>query len=319
MLDDEINHMFNMEVAALIEIAASLRNKRREGGEKTFGWCFVKSSITAGDLEEVDDSRRRKFDADDMQSTNRFKRIRHVSPTPPPESQTSRAYSPLWTSYNFEDSIQTAAPNEKRSGDRQHDSNAKKDRAERGNVLRRFNLATSSPSLKTFIQAAKSAGANIYSNDFGEKVMEQQLIKLKEANKVYMRKKLITLREQFSEKQLEERAEDEYNKTYAASFDQDFKPILIKKHIQYAIEDMEKQVRLKIKNRSTHYDKKKLKELKKALLSQIREIAARWKKDSPGCFALKEYYVLRRNLFNQIDQACPDYKTHENDDGFMSS
>jgi hypothetical protein len=54
-------------------------------------------------------------------------------------------------------------------------------------------------------------------------------------------------------------------------------------------------------------------------MAQIHEIAARWKKDSPGCLALKEYYVLRRNLFNQIAKACPDYKTQENDDGDMSS
>ena len=317
--DASIDLLFEMEVAKLKSIAISLRDKRRERRQKTFGWCFYN---TAGDLdEEVDRSRKR-----DAESNTARKRVRRISPSPPPAmspppavaSPASETYNTLSYSFNPdsepEEEVSAEVPTV-RVRDEYTVSDARK---ERSNALRRFNLATSTPGLKSFIRAAKAAGADVDNDDFDEKVIEQQLIKLKEANKAYVRKKLTSLKKQFSKKMVEDAADLEYKTTYEDNFDKEFKSILIKNHIRYAIEDMQKQVRLKIKNRRPHYEKKKMDSLKQALMNQIAARAAIWKNGS-STSVLKDFYKERQSLFKKIAKECPEYQQDENDAGDMSS
>lgn len=321
--DASIDLLFEIEVAKLKSIAISLRNKRRERRQKTFGWCFYH---TAGDLdEEVDFSRKR-----DAESHTARKRVRRTSPSPPP-AMASQTHSPASETYNALSYSFNSEPEEEVSAEvpivplfgahaaRVRDEHTVSDaRKERSNALRRFNLATSTPSLKSFIRAAKAAGADVDKDDFDEKVIEQQLIKLKEANKAYVRKKLTSLKKQFSKKMVEDAADLEYKTTYEDNFDKEFKPILIKNHIRYAIEDMQKQVRLKIKNRRPHYEKKKMDSLKQALMNQIDARAAIWRNGS-STSVLKEFYKERQSLFKKIAKECPEYQQDENVAGDMSS
>ena len=300
--DASIDLLFEMEVAKLKSIAISLRDKRRERRQKTFGWCFYN---TAGDLdEEVDRSRKR--DAESNTARKRVCRTSQSPPMAPPPAMASPAsdtYNTLSYSFNPdsepEEEVSAEVPTV-RVRDEYTVSDARK---ERSNALRRFNLATSTPSLKSFIRAAKAAGADVDNDDFDEKVIEQQLIKLKEANMAYVRKKLTSLKKQFSKKMVEDAADLEYKTTYEDNFDKEFKSILIKNHIRYAIEDMQKQVRLKIKNRRPHYEKKKMDSLKQALMNQIDARAAIWRNGS-STSVLKEFFELRQSLFKQIAKAC---------------
>jgi hypothetical protein len=318
--DASIDLLFEIEVAKLKSIAISLRDKRRERRQKTFGWCFYH---TAGDLdEEVDFSRKR-----DAESHTARKRVRRTSPSPPP-AMASPAHSPASETYNTlsysfnpdsepEEEVSAEVPivPAVRARDEHTVSDARK---ERSNALRRFNLATSTPSLKSFIRAAKAAGADVDKDDFDEKVIEQQLIKLKEANKAYVRKKLSSLKKQVSKKMVEDAADLEYKTTYEDNFDKEFKSILIKNHIRYAIEDIQKQVCLKIKNRRPHYEKKKMDSLKQALMNQIDARAAIWRNGS-STSVLKEFYKERQSLFKKIAKECPEYQKDENVAGDMSS
>jgi hypothetical protein len=280
--DASISLMFEIELTTLKQIAIASREKCRERGEKTFGWCFYDK---AGDSDNEGDRRRKR----DLQSPIPSKRARRLSPVASPKSNESQ-YVPSWSH----------APADLAAV-------STKDRTKRNNVLRRFNLATSTPNLKLFIRAAKSAGADVDSDDFDDKVIEQQLIKLKEANEGYMRKKLSRSKKQFSKKMLEDMADEEYTKTYAASFEKGFKPILIKNHIRYAVEYLQKQVRLKIQNRKPLYEKEKMNRLKKELTARIDTIEAGWKKGASGTRVLKEFFKHRRALFQTISEACPDY------------
>ena len=263
--DATIALLFEIELENLKSIAISLRERRRERGDSTFGWCFYK---TAGDLdEEVGDApiarkRVRRDHSPDMTLLYRF------SPDPEEDAVAETA----------EDAAST--------------SHARK---VRGNVLRRFNLATSGPSLKTFIRAATDAGADVKDDDFDEKVIEQQLIKLKADNRAYVKR---NLQKQFTEAA----AELEYKTTYGDNFDNDFKKILVKNHKRHAVEDMQRQVCLKIENRSTPNEKEAMDALKRTLMEQIERRAATWNESSTS--VLKEFFELRQSLFKQIAKAC---------------
>jgi hypothetical protein len=181
----------------------------------------------------------------------------------------------------------------------------KNQKAMRDNIFKRFNLATTKPDLKEFIEAAKNEGAKESANDFDEKVIAQQIKSLKASNAVYIHK--LHRRSKLSPIQMKKAVDDAYDNTYAANFDRDFLPKLIKKHTQHAVTDLQKQMRRKLESRAPYYDSTIMAALKAALKKNIKTIEAGWKTITPQTRVLKEFYEHRRDLFNQIHAACPGY------------
>jgi hypothetical protein len=125
-------------------------------------------------------------------------------------------------------------------------------------------------------------------------------------------------KKQRAKHEIEQDAELEYKATYEANFDRDFKPILIKNHIRYAVENMKNQVRLKIKNRTTQYGREKMGNLEKVLMDKIATWDVEWRRGSPTT-VLKDFFKDRKILFKMIAKECPEYNPEEDQSGDMSS
>jgi hypothetical protein len=188
---------------------------------------------------------------------------------------------------------------------RNDDAQKKNEKAMRDNIFKRFNLATTKPDLKEFIEAAKSEGAEESDDDFDEKVIAQQIKSLKASNAIYIKK--LHRRSKLSPILLKRAVDDAYDSTYAANFDKDFMPKLIRKHIQHAVTDLQEQVRRKLERRAPYYDSKMMAELKAALKAKINAIKLGWKTITPQTRVLKEFYEHRREIFSQISKTCQGY------------
>jgi hypothetical protein len=281
-----IDLSFEREVTSLKELAIAMCQARKR---VKFSWCFYNMAVDDGV------GRRRKHDDDGEYPQPEYKKIRTSSPAKKEE---------------VGDSATTV-----------RDVPAAADaRKSRSNALRRFNSATSPTpeSLKDFISAAESAGATPDADDFDEKVIEQQLIALKAANARYVRKQQKKTNKQRSKHDIEQEAESEYKATYEDHFVSNFRPILIKNHIRYAVEDMKNQVRKKIKNRTHQFGRKNMDSLEKVLNDKIALWDGEWRRGSTTT-VLKDFLKNRKILFKMIAKECPDYNVLADQAGDVSS
>ena len=181
--------------------------------------------------------------------------------------------------------------------------------------MRRFNTATKEINLKFFIEKAIAGGNDVDSKGFDRAVINAQIDSLKDSNSKYIRMQRANKR--LSKEELAKVIDVSYNTTYGNNFSQDYKPSLIRGHIEYALKKMTKQVASKIKKHAAVLGKPDAdrKDLMVSMMKQIEEIKTGWKRNDHH--VLQEYYAHMEVFSQQIKAAWKPQQTIRNNESLQ--